>query len=141
MIRFSLTCEHEHEFEAWFRSNDDFDTQRKRGFVECPSCGSREVGKALMAPAVSTGRKQETMALAMGEEQRKALAQLKELSRKIRENADYVGDKFAEEARKIHFGEADPRGIYGEATPDEARSLAEDGVEFMPVPIFPDDRN
>ena len=94
-----------------------------------------------MAPAVSTGRKQETMALAMGEEQRKALAQLKELSRKIRENADYVGDKFAEEARKIHFGEADPRGIYGEATPDEARSLAEDGVEFMPVPIFPDDRN
>ena len=141
MIRFSLVCEHEHEFDAWFRSGDDFETQKKRGFVDCPTCGSRKVDKALMAPAVSTGRKQETMALAMGEEQRKALAQLKELSRKIRENADYVGDKFAEEARKIHFGEADPRGIYGEATPDEARSLAEDGVEFMPVPIFPDDRN
>ena len=141
MIRFSLICEREHEFEAWFRSGDDFETQKKRGFVDCPTCGSRKVDKALMAPAVSTGSKQETMALAMGEEQRKALAQLKELSRKIRENADYVGDKFAEEARKIHFGEADPRGIYGEATPDEARSLAEDGVEFMPVPIFPDDRN
>ena len=141
MIRFSLVCEHEHEFEAWFRSGDDFETQKKRGFVDCPACGSHKVEKALMAPAVSTSRKQEKIALAMGEEQRKALAQLKELSRKIRENSDYVGDKFAEEARKIHFGEADPRGIYGEATPDEARSLAEDGVEFMPVPVFPDDRN
>ena len=141
MIRFSLICEQEHEFEAWFRSNDDFETQKKRGFVDCPACGSHKVEKALMAPAVSTSRKQEKIALAMGEEQRKALAQLKELSRKIRENSDYVGDKFAEEARKIHFGEADPRGIYGEATPDEARSLAEDGVEFMPVPVFPDDRN
>ena len=69
------------------------------------------------------------------------MAQLKALSEKMRENADYVGDKFAEEARKIHFGETDPRGIYGEATPDEARSLAEDGVEFMPIPVFPDDRN
>ena len=141
MIRFSLSCEHDHEFEAWFRSNDDFDTQKKRGFVECPSCGSSKVEKALMAPAISTGRKRETIALAMGEQQKKVMAQLKEMSEKIRENADYVGDKFAEEARKIHFGEADARGIYGEATPDEARSLAEDGVGFMPIPVFPEDRN
>ena len=141
MIRFSLSCEHDHEFEAWFRSNDDFDTQKKRGFVECPSCGSSKVEKALMAPAVSTGRKRETIALAMGEQQKKAMAQLKALSEKLRENADYVGDKFAAEARKIHFGETDARGIYGEATPDEARSLAEDGVEFMPIPVFPEDRN
>ncbi len=141
MIRFSLVCEHEHEFEAWFRSNDDFETQKKRGFVECPSCGSREVGKALMAPAVSTGRKQEKMALAMGEEQRRVMAELKALSQKMRENADYVGDKFAEEARKIHFGESDPRGIYGEATLEEAKGLAEDGVSFMPIPVFPEDRN
>ena len=141
MIRFSLSCERDHGFEAWFRSNDDFDTQKKRGFVECPSCGSSKVEKALMAPAVSTGRKREKIALAMGEEQRKVMAQLKEMSEKIRENADYVGDKFAEEARKIHFGEADPRGIYGEATPEEARSLAEDGVGFMPIPVFPEDRN
>ena len=141
MIRFSLSCEHDHEFEAWFRSNDDFDTQKKRGFVECPSCGSSKVEKALMAPAVSTGRKREKIALAMGEQQKKVMAQLKEMSEKIRENADYVGDKFAEEARKIHFGEADARGIYGEATPDEARSLAEDGVGFMPIPVFPEDRN
>ena len=141
MIRFALICEHEHEFEGWFRSNDDFDTQKKRGFVDCPSCGSHKVQKALMAPAVSTARKQETIALAMGEAQKQALAQLKAMAEKVRENADYVGDKFAEEARKIHFGESDPRGIYGEATLDEAKSLAEDGVEFMPIPSFPEDRN
>lgn len=141
MIRFALICEHEHEFEGWFRSNDDFDTQKKRGFVDCPSCGSHKVQKALMAPAVSTARKQETIALAMGEAQKQALAQLKAMAEKVRENADYVGDKFAEEARKIHFGESDPRGIYGEATLEEAKSLAEDGVEFMPIPVFPDDRN
>lgn len=141
MIRFSLRCEHDHEFEAWFRSNDDFDTQKKRGFVECPACGSSKVDKALMAPAVSTGRSREKIALAMGEAQKQAMAQLKALSEKMRENADYVGDKFAEEARKIHFGEIDARGIYGEATPDEAKALADDGVEFLPIPVFPDDRN
>lgn len=141
MIRFSLVCEREHDFEGWFRSNDDFDKQKKRGFVECPACGSHKVEKALMAPAVSTSRKQEKMALAMGEQQRQAMTQLKALADKMRENSDYVGDKFAEEARKIHFGEADARGIYGEATLEEAQSLAEDGVEFMPIPSFPDDRN
>ncbi len=141
MIRFSLSCDHDHEFEAWFRSNDDFDTQQKRGLVDCPSCGSKKVGKALMAPAVSTGRSQEKIALAMGEEQRRAVAQLKAMSEKIKEGADYVGDSFAAEARKIHFGETEQRGIYGEATVEEARSLAEDGIEFMPIPVFPDDRN
>lgn len=141
MIRFSLICDNAHEFEGWFRSNDDFDTQAKRGFVDCPTCGSHKVGKALMAPAVSTGRKQEKMVLAMGEAQKEAIAQLKAMAEKIRENADYVGDKFAEEARKIHFGETDPRGIYGEATLEEAKSLADDGVSFMPVPVFPEDRN
>ncbi|HHZ08017.1 MAG TPA: DUF1178 family protein [Rhizobiales bacterium] len=141
MIRFSLVCDKDHDFEAWFRSNDDFDTQARRGFVECPACGSKKVGKALMAPAVSTGRKKEQIALAMGEAQKRALAQLKAMAEKIRENADYVGDRFAEEARKIHFGESEARGIYGEATLEEARSLAEDGVEFMPIPVFPDDRN
>ena len=141
MIRFSLSCDHDHEFEAWFRSNDDFDRQKKRGLVDCPTCGSSKVEKALMAPAVSTGRKQEKIALAMNEMQKKAMAEMKALSEKIRENADYVGDKFAEEARKIHFGETKARGIYGEATLDEAKSLAEDGVGFMPIPVFPEDRN
>ncbi|MCC6205244.1 MAG: DUF1178 family protein [Hyphomicrobiales bacterium] len=141
MIRFSLHCEHAHEFEGWFRSNDDFDTQKKRGFVECPACGSNKVEKALMAPAVSTSRKQEKMALAMGEQQRRAMAELKALSQKMRENADYVGDKFAEEARKIHFGEMEARGIYGEATAEEAKGLIDDGVDFMPIPVFPDEQN
>jgi hypothetical protein len=141
LIRFSLHCDHEHEFEAWFRNNDDFDTQKKRGFVECPACGSKKVEKALMAPSVSTGRKKEKIALAMGEAQKQAMAQLKALSEKMRESADYVGDKFADEARKIHFGETEARGIYGEATPEEAKGLVDDGVEFMPIPVFPDDRN
>ena len=141
MIRFSLVCEREHEFEAWFRSNDDFDVQNKRGLVDCPSCGSHKVQKALMAPAVSTSKKQEKVARAVGAEQRKMMAQLKALSEKVRENSEYVGEKFAEEARKIHFGETDARGIYGEATLDEAKGLAEDGIEFMPLPVFPDDRN
>lgn len=141
MISFSLTCENAHEFEGWFRSNDDFEAQKKRKLVNCPVCGSHVIEKALMAPAVSTSRRQEKIALAVNAQQREALAQLKALSEKIRENADYVGDKFAEEARKIHFGEAEARGIYGEATPEEARSLADDGVDFMPLPVFPDDRN
>lgn len=141
MIRFSLVCDKEHEFDAWFRGSEDYETQRKRGFVECPHCGSSKVGKALMAPAVSTGRKQEKIALAMGEEQRRAMAQLKALSDKMKADAEYVGDQFAAEARKIHLGETQARGIYGEATPEEARSLAEDGIEFMPIPVFPDDRN
>jgi hypothetical protein len=141
LIRFSLRCDCEHAFEAWFRSGEDYETQRRRGLVECPDCGSSSVSKALMAPAVSTGRRRETIALAMNEAQKQAMAELKALSVKIRESADYVGDKFAEEARKIHFGETEARGIYGEATPDEAKGLAEDGVSFMPIPVFPDDRN
>lgn len=141
MIRFSLHCDQAHEFEGWFRDNADYDTQSKRGFVECPVCGSHKVSKSLMAPAVSTGRKKEKMALAANAEQKKLMAALKEMSRQVRENAENVGDKFAEEARKIHFGETEARGIYGEATPEEARDLIEDGVEFMPLPVFPDDRN
>lgn len=141
MIRFSLICDNAHEFEGWFRSNDDFDKQKKRGFVDCPHCSSTRIEKALMAPAVSTSRKQEKIALAMGEQQRQVMAEMKAFADRVKADADYVGDRFAEEARKIHFGEADQRGIYGEATQDEARALAEDGVEFMPLPVVPDDLN
>lgn len=141
MIRFSLHCDQAHDFEGWFRSNDDYDTQRKRGFVECPTCGSSKVSKALMAPAVSTSRKQERMALAMGAEQKRMMSELKALTDKMKEGAENVGDKFAEEARKIHFGETEQRGIYGEASPDEVKGLAEDGVPFMPIPVLPEDRN
>lgn len=141
MIRFSLHCDAGHDFEAWFRNNDDYDRQTEKGLVTCPACGSAKVGKALMAPAVSTARGKEKIAFAAGEEQKRVLAQLKELTQKMRDNSDYVGDKFAEEARKIHFGEVEARGIYGEATAEEAKGLADDGVEFMPLPVFPEDRN
>ncbi|PZO76640.1 MAG: DUF1178 domain-containing protein [Mesorhizobium amorphae] len=141
MIRFSLCCERGHGFEGWFRDNGDFDAQSARGLVECPVCGNAKVSKALMAPAVSTARKQEKMALARSAEQKRIMGELKALSEKMRENAEDVGDRFAAEARKIHFGEADARGIYGQATPEEAASLHEDGVEFLPLPTFPEDRN
>lgn len=141
MIRFTLRCEAEHEFDGWFRDGGDFDRQKKRGLVSCPVCNSARIEKALMAPAVSTARGRERVALAAGEEQRRLMGQLREMVKKVRENADYVGDRFAEEARKIHFGEVEPRGIYGEATADEARGLVEDGVDFVPLPTFPDDTN
>ncbi len=141
MIRFSLICDATHEFEAWFRSSDDYDAQAKRGLVSCPVCHSQKVGKALMAPAVSTGRKRETMALAADAEQKRIAAAMIELARKMRENADYVGDKFAEEARKIHFGETEQRGIYGEATFEEVNALVDEGVDLLPLPPLPEDRN
>lgn len=141
MIRFSLRCEHEHEFDGWFRNGEDFETQRKRGLVSCPACNSNRIEKALMAPSVSTGRQKEKVALAVSEEQRRLMGQVREMAKKLRENADYVGDRFAEEARKIHFGETDPRGIYGEASPQEVKGLLDDGVDFMPLPEFPEDRN
>lgn len=137
MIRFSLHCDKDHEFEGWFRSNDDFDSQAEKGLVTCPSCGSSKVGKALMAPSVSTGRQKEKIAIAMSE----MAKEMKEMVKKVRENADYVGAEFAEQARKIHFGEAEARGIYGEATPEDVEALLEDGVDVMPLPVFPEDRN
>jgi len=141
LIRFSLHCEQAHDFEAWFRSGEDYETQRKRGFVECPECGSTKISKALMAPAVSTSRGQEKRALAMGTEQARLMAEMRALTEKMKEGSDYVGDKFADEARKIHFGETEKRGIYGEANLEEVKGLAEDGVPFMPIPVLPDDRN
>lgn len=141
MISFSLRCDSGHEFEAWFRNNADFDGQQERGLVACPHCGSKEVTKALMAPAVSTGRRKEKMALAMGEEQKKVLKHLKQLSEKLREGSEDVGQKFAEEARKIHFGETEQRGIYGEATFEEVNALVDEGVDLLPLPPLPEDRN
>lgn len=151
MIRFTLWCEQEHSFEGWFRNNDDFDGQKSRHLIECPVCGSAKVDKALMAPSVNTSRRQsvrqeqdsgsETVTLAQGDEQRKAMQELRNLTHKMRENSEYVGDKFADEARKIHDGERDQRNIYGEATVDEARALMDEGIDFMPIPVFPEDHN
>ncbi|GAB5506058.1 MAG: DUF1178 family protein [Rhizobiaceae bacterium] len=141
MIRFSLCCDRDHDFDGWFRDNADFDTQKKRGLVSCPVCNSAQVDKSLMAPSVQTARKREKVALGMSAEQKQLMGKLKELADKVKQNADYVGDKFPEEARKIHFGETDPRGIYGEASPDDVKELLDDGVEIMPLPTIPDDTN
>jgi hypothetical protein len=141
MISYSLHCAEGHDFEAWFRNAADYDGQAARGLVTCPSCGSGKVGKALMAPALSTSKRKEKLALAAGAKQVEMLAQLHELARKVRSSAENVGDKFAEEARKIHFGETEVRGIYGEATLEEAKSLAEDGVGFLPLPALPEEQN
>lgn len=141
MIHFSLCCVEGHDFDGWFRNNDDFESQKSRGLVACPVCHSTSVEKGLMAPAIAKKADNAPMALSADAGQRKMMAQLKELSQKVRANSDYVGNKFAEEARKIHFGESDKTSIYGEATAQEATQLAEDGVSFMPLPTFPDEHN
>lgn len=141
MIQFSLTCSEDHAFDGWFRSNEDFEAQVAKKLVSCPVCGTSKVEKALMAPAVSTSRKREKISLALNNQQRQAMKQLREMTEKVKENADYVGDQFASEARKIHFGEVDARGIYGEATKEEAKGLIDDGVSFVPLPKLPDDQN
>ena len=142
MIRYTLKCDRDHEFEAWFRSSADYDRAAKRGENTCPVCGSAEVGKALMAPAVAGTKKSEKVSLAAPDPRSAVMREaLKEFRKKVTENADYVGDKFAEEARKIHFNETEQRGIYGEATPEEARELAEEGIAFQPLPPLPEDRN
>jgi hypothetical protein len=142
MIRYSLRCDRDHEFEAWFRSSADYDRAAVAGENVCPACGSTAVAKAMMAPSVSGARKSEKMMLAAPDPKSQAMREaLKELRKRVTENADYVGDKFAEEARKIHYEETEARGIYGEATPEEARDLVEEGITFQPLPPLPEDRN
>jgi hypothetical protein len=142
VIKFSLQCDEGHDFEAWFRDNGDFETQKKRGFLECPTCGSTHVSKALMAPNVATARKREEVAVATGNAvQREVMAKLHEMARAVKKDGEDVGERFPEEARKIHYGEADARGIYGKATPDEVSSLLDEGVEILPLPDLPEELN
>jgi len=159
MIRYALVCENGHDFESWFQDSAAYDKQVKRKLVTCPHCGSAKVGKAIMAPRLAGARKrgaraepaaaapapentQEKAAVAMISPQEKELrGKLKELRDHLTKNADHVGPKFPEEARKMHYGETEHRSIYGEASPDEARRLAEEGIEFHPLPILPDERN
>jgi hypothetical protein len=142
MIRYTLRCHRDHDFEAWFRSSADYDRAAKAGKNACPTCGSTKVEKAPMAPAVGRTAEADTMTLAVPDPRQIAMREaLKELRRRVTENADYVGDRFADEARKIHYNEVEPRGIYGEATSEEAKSLAEEEIEFYPLPPSPDDRN
>lgn len=136
MIRYALHCEHGHGFEAWFASSSDYDGQAARGLVECPLCGSKQVDKQVMSPAVSGTKKTAAPEMAA-----KMQTMMMEAAREIRAHVethfDYVGDSFASEARAIHEGRSEPREIYGEATPQEVRALKEDGVPCAPLPQAP----
>ena len=143
MIKYSLICDKDHDFEGWFASSSDYDEQRKRGFVECPQCGSQKVSKALMAPGVAGTKKtaeNKTMAVAP-QLPKEMVDKLREIKQHIEKNSENVGDKFPEEARKIHYGETEARGIYGKATVEEAVDLAEEGVNVVPIPDLPEEKN
>jgi hypothetical protein len=158
VILYSLVCHKGHDFESWFANSAAYDKQVKRGLVSCPLCGSAKVEKAIMAPRLARKDKS-TPILAPAEESAPAAAEaptpvamispqerefrkrLKELRDHLTANADNVGKKFPEEARKMHYGETEHRSIYGEASPQDARELHEEGIEFHPLPVLPDERN
>lgn len=133
MVRYSLTCADGHRFESWFQSAGAFDSLATRGLLTCAECGSAKVEKALMAPAVATSPSQP--ALSAPRDQREAA--LAAIRRHIEESSDYVGLSFAAEARRIHTGEAPERNIWGEAKPEEARALLDDGIPVAPLPFLP----
>ena len=149
MIKYALVCDKAHEFEGWFGSSAEFDKQCGKGLLECPVCGSVNVEKMLMAPRVSGTRKSTDNDLpvasmpapSMPEIPKEVADRLRELKKHVQANAEDVGSKFPEEARKIHYGEAEARGIYGKASPDEAVSLLEEGVDVLPIPDLPEDQN
>jgi hypothetical protein len=137
MIRYALLCQHDHGFEAWFASSDAYDDQAGRGLVECPFCASKQVRKAIMAPAVRGTKKDAGPPAPPPEMQTMVMEAMHQVRAHVEENFDYVGDSFAREARAIHEGESEDRGIYGEATPAEVRALKEDGVAVAPLPPAP----
>jgi hypothetical protein len=169
MIRYALNCERGHVFESWFQNSAAFDKQAKRSLVTCPVCGSAKVEKAIMAPRISGGMPADEIAAPqsavpapatpalpqqaataptgksrvamMSPPERELRQKLKEIRDHIVKNANYVGTRFPEEARKIHYGEVEHRSIYGEASPEDAKALHEEGIEFHPLPLLPDDQN
>ena len=164
MIHYSLVCERRHAFESWFAGSAAYDKQVARGLVTCPMCGSAKVEKAIMAPALGRSAKRKALdagtatppadtaspaesapepapVAMISEHERELRTKLKELRDHLVKNADDVGRKVPEEARRMHYGEIDHRSIYGEASPDEAKSLHEEGIEFHPLPRLPDERN
>jgi len=135
MIRYALVCDQDHEFEGWFARSSDFDAQAAGGLMECPLCGSRAVRKQIMAPAVAGAKKRDA-----GEphgRREMMMAAMAQVRRHVEDNFDYVGDTFAREARAIHEGKSEERGIYGEATPAEVKGLVDDGVPVAPLPPEP----
>jgi hypothetical protein len=161
MIRYALACDKGHVFESWFQNSAAYDTQVKAALVTCPVCNSAKVEKTLMAPGVVGAKKRAgappaspsspppaadtadtaTPVAMMSPQEQEFRKKLKELRDHLTKNADYVGQKFPEEARKMHYGDIEHRSIYGEATPDQAKELHEEGVEFHPLPVLPDERN
>jgi hypothetical protein len=156
MIHYQLRCSEAHEFDGWFKDSTAFERQAKRGLVECPSCGDTKVERALMAPAVTTREaapptpvdaappppapataSNPSPIAAAGKLPAQLFAMLQRMRAEVEKNCDYVGPSFAEEARKIHRGERDKRGIYGESTPDEAEALAEEGIDIAQIPWVP----
>ena len=159
MIRYTLKCDHGHTFESWFANSSAYDKQAKRSLIACPVCSSSKVEKAIMAPrlgrsdaieepigppaaapAPATPTPAAPVAM-MSPVERELRSKLKELREHIVKNADYVGPRFPEQARKIHYGEVEHRSIYGEATPEEAEELNEEGIAFHPLPVLPDEFN
>jgi len=142
LIKYSLSCENAHTFEGWFSTSADFDGQVASGFLTCPVCNSASISKTLMSPSVSTARKKEEKREAVMDMARQELvAKVREAVAAIRANAEDVGEKFPEEARKIHYGEADARGIIGQASFNEVKDLLDEGIEVAPLPVLPDDVN
>jgi hypothetical protein len=163
MIRYALNCDSGHDFESWFANSAAYDKQIKRALVACPVCGSTKVEKSIMAPrlgrsdngdvtaAPETTPPQPAPAMppapakaplaVMSPPERELRKKLKELREHITKNSDYVGPRFPEQARKIHYGEIEHRSIYGEASPEEAKELHDEGIEFHPLPILPDEFN
>jgi hypothetical protein len=167
MIRYALACDNGHSFESWFQNSVAYDKQAKRGLVTCPVCNSAKVEKAIMAPQLHrtdverprpivapppappaaptpstppTAPGKSPVAI-MSPKERELRSKLKELRDHVTKNANYVGPRFPEEARKIHYGETEHRSIYGEASPEDAKALHEEGIEFAPLPVLPDERN
>ena len=138
MILYNLRCAHDHEFEAWFKDSDTYDKQVSATEIACPVCGNTGIEKAPMAPRICSGvQKKQTDSTIDHSKFAKVREVMKKVRAEIENNCDYVGPDFAEEARKIHYDEADPRNIYGETSQDEARALKEEGVDFTRVPWLP----
>ncbi|MDF2689668.1 MAG: hypothetical protein K0Q80_2634 [Microvirga sp.] len=149
MIKYALACEQAHEFESWFPSSEAYETQRKRGFVTCPFCNSPKVEKQIMAPSVArtdkaapvTATPEPQPMAVLSDQERELRAALRALREHVMKNSEDVGKGFVEEARKMHYGETEERSIYGEADMEEARALLDEGIDVLPLPVVPDDRN